>query len=368
MRRIYMTNFSKKQSLLVVAAVSVLMIPGCSLFNKNNSSVMSDQNDMEQMDDSANDDSRAIVTIAGKPAITQARLEREKRDLIESNPQVKAMIAMMPAAQLDRNLTEGLTNQEIIAFYIKDKGLDQTPAYKAEMSKTLRSVKQMINTKIFTEMVPVTVTDKDVRDFYDANKDVMPQLLLSRGGVAAKGVSFSKESDAQAFFDKVNTLGGDLDKAAQEMNMADKINDFKLVNDQSMGIDSQLREKIVNMNVCPAVELITLKDSIFWVVRATHKEQTQYREFEPIKNELRTYLEQQQRAKVIEQEIVRLRKEYNVVVDESYFGDAEPMNQDTMDEMSMKDMGLDDDMDMNQEPEQEAHNRSQESARIASAA
>lgn len=356
---------------MVAATVSVLMIPGCSLFNNNNSSVMADQSDMEQVDDLANDDSRTIVTIGGKPLITQARLEREKKDLIESNPQVKAMLAMMPAGQLDRNLTEGLTNQEVIAFYIKDKGLDQTEAYKAEMSRTLRSVKQMINTKIFTEMVPVNITDKDVRDFYDANKDVMPQLLLSRGGVAAQGVSFSKEADAQAFFDKVNALGGDLDKAAEEMNMTDKVNDFKLVHDQTMGIDSQLREKIINMNVCPAVELISLKDSIFWVVRATHKEQSQYREFEPIKNELRTYLEQQQRAKVIEQEIARIKNEYNVAIDESYFGNAEPMSQDSMDDdMSMDDMPMDDDMDMDmsQEPEQEAYNKQKTQSRLASAA
>lgn len=363
MRRIYMTILLKKRSLLTVAtAVSVLsIIPGCSLFDKKSkkSSVQSTAIDMSDDQDSMTDNSAAIATASGKPLITKDRLEREKQVLIESQPQLKQMIAMMPAGALDKNLTEGLINQEVIGFYVKDKGIDQSPTYKAELSRMIKSIPQALNVKFFTENITASISDSAVRSFYDANKDSMPELVLSRGGVLAQGISFATEQEAQAFLEKVNALNGDMQKAAQEMNNADQLQDFKQVNNQSVNVGAQLREKIMGITTFPTVKLLKADDE-FWVVKATGKEPLKYREFESLKDNLRQFLGQ----KKMEEELARLRKEYNIVIDESFFGNTQDNEAPSFDDLSM---GEDDDMPMD-EGSQEAHNQHKAQARTATAA
>ena len=61
---------------MVTTAVSLLLtIPGCSLFNKKNQPA---QAGMMQEDEDMQDSSPAVVTMDGKPLITQARLEQRE--------------------------------------------------------------------------------------------------------------------------------------------------------------------------------------------------------------------------------------------------------------------------------------------------
>lgn len=358
-----MTTYSKKSLLMVVTTISLsLVIPGCSLFDKSNkkSSVKSAMIDTNT-DQDENDNSQAIVTIDGKPLITQDRLEREKQNLIETNPQIKQMIAMMPAGALDKNLAEGLANQEVMGLYIKNKGIDQSTAYKTELSRAMKAIPQALNMQFFVNEITASITDGDIKSFYDASKDSMPQFILSLGGVAAQGISCATQADAQALLEKVKAMNGDMQKAAQEMNVSDKFEDFKQVNNQSMNIDPQLREKILAITVFPSTTIINA-DNAFWVVKATAKEPVKYRDLESIKNDVRQYLGQRK----AQEEIARLREEYNIVIDDSYFGPAANAMQPSLDDMPLDE---EDAIDMTlDEQSEQAQNKNNGQMRTTSAA
>ena len=270
----------------------------------------------------------------------------------------------MPANIIDRQLAQGLASQEVITRYIKDNDIDDLPEYKQEFARALKTVEQALNAKFFTEKIAAGLSEKEVRDFYNANRDTMPYFIISRGGVVAQGASFATQAEAQEFLDKVKAMNGDIKQAAKAANKESALQDFKLVHEQSMDLEPALRDKILGMKKFPATELFALEDGTFWVVSATRKEETKYRDFEQAKNEVRQYLMQDFVAKELE----RLSREYNIVVDDSYFGPM-PTQQDLMNAMATaQDQGGDMDMDMDEDVEQEAHNTSNAQVRTASAA
>jgi len=140
----------------------------------------------------------------------------------------------------------------------------------------------------------------------------MPDLLVSRGGVRAMGVKFSTEEKAKEFLNKVNAQKGNISKAAE----ANKVNiqDFKLVNAQSVGIAPELRDKISALTQVPSTNMFKINDKTFWVVRATAKEQPAYHEYAKVKDQLKKYLEDQEREKALRQVMDNLKTKYNVEI------------------------------------------------------
>jgi hypothetical protein len=265
----------------------------------------------------------ALVTMNGKPIVTSESLESEEAKLLDANPQLKQMLAFMDPAQLRRNLAEGLMNQALVDQAIVDKGVNQTAEYKKEIKEGIKAVERMVNTKFFTQSFDVRTSDADVRKFYDANKDTMPQLVISRGGVKAMGLQFDTEPEAKAFAAQVTAQGNDIKKAAQAAGMTDKVRDFMTVNQQSMNVDQELKAKIMDMTKVPSVDVVKLKDNKVWVAVATGKEDAQYRPFDQVKAEIKDYLEKEERAKRFDEEITKLKTKYNVKMDETFFT-AEP--------------------------------------------
>jgi hypothetical protein len=295
---------------------SLVVLPGCRLVDWIKEKICGPM-PLSSVSEIPRDGSPIVVSMAGTPLITQKSLETEKSDLLESNPQLKSMIMYMDGKQLDRNLVEGLTNQAIVDKYIVDHSIDKDAKYQEEFRRMMKSVRQMLNAKFFSQGFPISITDNEIQEFYDKNKDLMPQLLISRGGVKAVGLSFDKEQDAKDFLAKMKENKGTFQKTAQTAGLANKINDFKLVHNQSLGIDAALKDKIVAMKV-PSTSLVKA-DKKFWVVYASGKEETKYRPIEQIKPDLRQYLEKEKRVERFDQEIARLKGEYNVVLNEDFF-------------------------------------------------
>jgi hypothetical protein len=144
----------------------------------------------------------------------------------------------------------------------------------------------------------------------------MPDLLISRGGIKAVGVSFDKMAAAQDFLAKAKA-SKDITKAAQAAQLSKNVQDFKMVNDQSVGIDSALRDKILEIKKVPAVELIKLSDNKIWVVSATEKEEAKYRPFEQIKSGLEQLVKREKSNEVFEQELNKLKKNIKLLLTKS---------------------------------------------------
>jgi len=256
---------------------------------------------------------KTVVTMSGDVVITTKSFEAEFDQLLEENPHLKSVLAMMPAAK--KNFLLGMVNQQIVDKWVADNKVDQKEAYAKELDRMMRSVKRMLNTKYFGLEHPVQVGENEINEFYDKNKDSMPDLVVSRGGVKAVGVSFEKEADAKAFVSKVRELK-DITKAANVAHVNKNLRDFKLVNSQSLGMDAALRDKIVSLEKVPTVELVKVSDKSFWVVSATAKEASQYRPLEQVKAGLEQYVAKEKRMEMFDKEITQLKADYKVVINE----------------------------------------------------
>lgn len=320
----------QKKSIVSLAALSALvLLPGCDWFGspqKDSSSMDATSNMSNQ--NYVNDDSKVVVTIAGKPFITEKELRDTLDKLMEAQPQYKAMLGLMDENQLLASILQGLLMQKLMDEWAVRTGIMDQAEYKQKLEDQILNAKRMVNAEFFTQNVKVNVSDAQVKEFYDKNKDVMPQLLISRGGVNAKGVVFETDADAQAFLNKVKSeFGKDLDKAAAAQKVMDKLKDFNVVNDQSIGIDPALRDKIVAIKSTPSLMVIKAGDKAFWVVSATGKEETKYRPLQQIKEDLRAFLEKEKLMEETTKEMERLKGEYNVVVDQEFFKPAEQPQQ-----------------------------------------
>lgn len=322
-----------------MALASLLCLPGCSLMESflGNSEERARAQQVA-VEERAIDDMRhgglsvlpeeeltgeALITMDGTPIVTVNSLQSEKEKLLDANPQLKQMLDYMDPAQLDRNLAEGLMNQVIVDRYIGEQGVDQQPAYKKELRDGIKAVERMVNTKFFTQSFDVTISDATVRAFYDANKDAMPHLIVSRGGVRAMGVPFANEQEARAFADVVKAQKNDLQKAAEMQGKKDQLRDFMTVSQQSFGVDPELKNKIMAVTSFPSVHVIKLQDGSAWVVLAQSKEASQYRPYDEVKDDLKDYLEKEERAKRFDDEMSKLKARYNVKMKEEFFGTPE---------------------------------------------
>lgn len=310
-------NAIAKNAPILIMIGSLMVLPGCGMLDWIKDKLGSKPGSAQR--DAGQDGSAVLVTINGQPLITKGMLEVEKKKLLDANPQLQAMIALMDEKQLDRNLMEGLTSREIIRKYVKDHSIEQSEKYKKDYDMVLGQVKDALNTRYFMEALSVEVADAEIEKFYNENKDAMPNLLTSRGGIRAAGASFSNEQAAKDFAAKVKAAKNNINKAAKDSGLAaDKVKDFKLVNDQSLGIDNELKSKITAMKSFPRVETFKVGKE-YWVVAATKKEDSQYRPLEQVKAEIKQAIEKDKTMKRFEEEVASLKGEYKIQVNEDFF-------------------------------------------------
>jgi len=306
---------AKYQKISLFALLSLALLPACDWLSSKKPVATASTGPV-----AADDVSTVIVSIDGKPVITEKRLQQVIEELVEMQPQYKVMLQMMDRKQLEQNIVDGLVKQEIIDHYVVVNNLQDTPEYQAKMERVMKMAKQMVNAEQFTKNIKVNIGDSEVKEFYEKNKDVMPQLLISRGGANAVGVEFAKEADAQAFLAKAKAeFGGDLKKAADKLGKSGQFKDFKLVNQQTVAIDPVLRAKITAYTKFPTTELVKIGKDKVWVVKATDKEDTKYRPLDQIKDDLKAFLEKEKLQERINEEIAKLEKSFNVQTNEEYF-------------------------------------------------
>lgn len=312
---------SSKKMAFGLLIVSMTLLPGCAvldwvkgLFGDGAPKEVPTEKSTKGFD-VVKDGSETIVLMEGEPIVTKASLEKEYQQLIKDNPQIAQMLPLMGGKdQLMRRLVNALTERQIVKRYIVANQIDQQAAYQAELDRMLNSVKDMLNVKYFNQNHPVEVADKDVKEFYEKNKETMPDLLVSRGGVRAMGVKFGSKDKAQEFLSKVNAANGDITKAAQDEKL--NLEDFKLVNAQSVGMSPELRDKVAAFKKTPTTDMVELNDKTVWVVRATAKEEPTYHEYDKVMPHLKKYLEDQKREQMLGTVMEDLKKKYDVDVKE----------------------------------------------------
>ncbi len=319
----------KENGMALLMASALLLLPSCGLIDwvkdkfgggSADGETTETMNVMAGVEAVAADGSPVLATISGKPLITKNMLDAEKKKLLESNPQLQAMMALMDEKQLDRNLIDGMTSREIIRKYVFDNKLDVSDKYKKDLDMVMAQVRDALNTRYFMDTFTVTVGDAEIKKFYEENKDAIPNLLLSRGGIESVAIPFTSEPAAKDFATKARAVKNDINRVAKEAGLADKVKDFKLVNEQSLGMDEELRDKIVLIKTVPSLQTFKIGKE-YWIVAANKKEDPSYRALDQVKDELRQLIEKEKSMKRFEEEVARLKGEYGVEVNETFFAD-----------------------------------------------
>lgn len=284
---------------LVVASMAVL--PGCNWFKKGCCGGADD--DLVQQGE-------ILASMNGKRIISDKSLDRDFEQLLQENPQLRQVLTFMPDAK--KNFLQGMVSQNVVDQYVADNKIDQQDDYQNELNRMTRSVKRMLNTKYFTQAYTVKVTDEEAKKYYEENKANMPDLMVSRGGFKTEGVSFAKEADAQAFLAKTQGKCC-FQKMAKEAGL--KVQDFKMVNAETVGVSPVLRNAIAAFDKAPKVEMVKA-DGKVWVVNAYEKVESQFRPYEQVAAGLKQYVEKERSMAKMDKEITQLKEHYQVVVNE----------------------------------------------------
>jgi hypothetical protein len=312
-------NTKAHKKMLVSGVIATLsFLPGCTDMSQNSSNQAPTESRSSR--ESVPMTGEVLVTIKGAPAITTDSLAKEKEKLLKANPQIRQAIAFMDTREVDRSLLDGLVHQRIIEEYITSNGIDQTAGYQSDLKDIYDAQKQLLNFKYFSERIPVSVSEAEIKNWYEINKD--KNLRVSHGGVAAMGIEFADGAAARAFAARAKTAPGGFKKVAQDDNFNAKIRDFKLVNNQSTGIDEQLRDKIAAIKTVPSIETFEIGGK-FWVINATSKEDPKYAEYDQLRDRIKEQLEQEKRVQAFTKDVEKLKGEYGVEINEDYFRPAQ---------------------------------------------
>ena len=254
-----------------------------------------------------------VATMGGKTLLTSSMVETELNKVLEKNPQAKQFLALMP--NFEEKFVESLINQKITDRYITENKLDQSAAYQAELEGMMKEVKQMLNMETFVRQFPVSISDTEVRKYYDENKNEIPELLVSYGGTSAMGVSFDSQEKAQAFLDMVRAAEDKpFDQVVNEAGLKGNFRDFKLVNAHSVAIDPAVRTKILTMKSYPSFDMVQGGDKKYWVIYAASHEDPKYKPFEEVKELLRPVIEREKQILRIQDEYKKLMQQYDIKV------------------------------------------------------
>lgn len=312
-----MNNKTHEKMLVSGIVATLVFLPGCTdMFKGRGDQISSETRSLQESKTPLTGE--VLVTMKGTPVITTDSLERYKENFFKADPQMKQALALVDSKELDRNILDGLIGDTIITEYITSNKINETAAYKAKLQDLFNLMERNLNVEFFRERKAVAVSESEVRAFYDANKDKIQGLTISQGGIAAAGIEFADGAAAHAFASKAKTTPGGFKKVAQDDGLTPKIRDFKLVNNQSIGIDEQLRSKITAIKTIPSIEVFDVNGK-FWVVNVTAKEEPKYVPYEQIRDRLKEQLEHNRSVEVLLKEVEALRKEYEIEVNEDYF-------------------------------------------------
>lgn len=249
------------------------------------------------------------------PKLTTQDFQNYKKELLEAQPNYASIIEFMPGA--NEQIFESLVNEAVLEEFIIKNKIDQTQAYKDDSDKIMKYARRSLNVKYFQEKYPVVVTDAEIKAYYDENKNSIPQLMASPGGVEARVVMFDDKGKAENFFAEVKDPKTNFDALAKASKLA--VKDLGEVNSQSYDVDGVVRSKLIELKKFPTVELLTLNDKSFAVVKALKKNEPTYVPFEQVKPGIENLLKQQKGTEVLTKEIDKLKKEYKATLNKEYF-------------------------------------------------
>lgn len=361
------SSMSRQSLSISLLVLTLAMLPGCAPLDWIKKQFSSDEKVIAQTTEAAESatadmaagtsgatDANVLVSMDGKPVVTLEALDQNYKQVIEERPDLAKLESCVK-----ESLLQGLVRQAIVDRYVQENDIQNSAAYQKDRDTMAEHCKKILNVKYFREAHPVVVKESEVKEYYENNKDTFPDLIIERGGIDTKAVSFEKEADAKAFLAKAKAASKDFDKLAQEYKSS--FRDFKSVNARTPDVDPAIKNAVLELKSFPTVQMVKSAGNLYWVVNATGKKESKYRPFdEQIKEGLRQYMAQEREAKVIDEEMAKLKEKYNVVIN------AAALNQTAQAQFNFEDaFGMIDAQMAEAEQEDAAKGASNQSAIVA---
>lgn len=320
-----MKNHNMKTTGKIVFSLSVaLLLSGCEMLDflsskiKSGSCCSSKKHTHADTKIATHDTSKVLLTIGGKPAITENDFNEYYDQFIASNPRMQAMIQFMPNAK--KEIFNGMVNERLLLAWGEKNNIHQSDDYQKELEQGMRMVKMGLAAKQFEKDVigKITITDAQMRDYYQAHKD--PELIAVPGGIKVQGVSFDTKEKAEQFLDRVKNTPQEFKKLAGKQD----VKEFAPITQNSFDIDKDVKEAVLAVTSYPKALLVKASDNKYWVVVALEKQKTEYRSFEEVKDGIKSMIEREKAMKIYTDKLAELKKEYDVVEDDAFFAQNMP--------------------------------------------
>ena len=303
----------KKQTLSLSLLVTVLL--GLSSCNYGDQ-----EKKKEPVSEPAAPKGEVLLTIDGKPKITVNDFEQYKKQFFTIQPQYQQILQFMPKTEqirIDQNIFQNMINEVFFQEWVGKNQIDKRKDYQDDLNMIIDMGKRNLAIKYYQEKNPIKLTEAEIKKFYEDNKDKMPELTESPGGVHAKAVKFENEMDAKNFLEKVKNADGKLEKVAKDAGH--KVEELKQINQMSFHIDSSVRQKLLELKKFPTHLHVKAGDKSHYVLHATHKDKPKYVPFEQVKAGLENFLKQQKMGDMLTKGAEKLKKKYNGVENTEYF-------------------------------------------------
>lgn len=297
------------RSIFYLSLASLLILSGClDKFRKkdNESTVSSD------------DQSVVLLSVNGVPKITVNNLDADINELSDMDQQIKMMLMFDPEGTKERIFKEQ-KRMAIIEEWARVSGVRNSDEYQNKKARIMNHVGRQLDFEQFLNTHKVEVTDADVLDYYNQNKDQDYHILISPAGIKAQTIEFAKQNQAQEFADKLKQAGIDqIDKLANEQKLfVRNLN----INENSYA-DKDIKEAVLKIKNFPAVLMIPDQEKTkFWVVAVQGHQAAKYQEFDKVKDSLKQMLMPKKMNEMLEIKIPEYGAQFNLVENSTYFED-----------------------------------------------
>ena len=279
----------------LILLLSIPFLPSC--FNKS---------------EKPKDSSKVIITVDGKPAVTEQELEDFISQAVEANPQAKMMYTMMPEAIKEQAL-EAKKQQVLMSAWAKKEGVRESAEYKKKLAQVIDSIYNTLDQEEFIKRHKPDVTEQEIIEFYEQHKNE-PQFLMNQPGVKAVGVEFPAKEDADKFAQEIAGKAADALKIAEGKKFATK--DYGVVNSDAFA-PKAIKSAVENVKSFPSVKVVK-DDKKYVVVVALSKENAKIYPLEEVKEGIRRMLDGQKMQNVFESKMAEYEKSLKVNVDDSF--------------------------------------------------
>ena len=305
---------------VVVSVFSLFLFAGCDWFSKSNQTGSCSGSDV-------------ILEINGKPALTVEQYEEQLDMARKANAQIDMLLQMMPNAEKDI-IFRGMTTAKLMQAWAEKEGVDKSEEFKKQRKQLHDAMDSQLYMKYFDDAHPVEVSDADVAQYYEDKKDVIPALTLTPGGVDISFVRFEDKNKAEQFLSKAK----DVKKADTFKAMATESKQTPgtaVINAKAPFADA-IKNAVLEIKKFPSVRMVKVGDGAYWVVLATGKTETLYRDLRnpEIQQGLKKMLSDERKGAQLEAVLEKLRSEMNVVEHNKYFEEKALQKQQAMQEAS----------------------------------